>query len=165
MENNFNHDFYVTVATVVPLLYITLFLQGQQVQDFGKKLGGMIDKSSEGFGRILGSWSEGKFQLKHIWEFFWLASFASFGIGGMFYAVLVTMAAGPVAIGYSFWALFYRSDVHFMRVIVLLSTVGLLLLVCLNPIGSIVRNMRNPVRSNTEEGSTLTSPNTERGST
>lgn len=37
--HGFNHDFYVTVATVVPLLYITIFLQSRSVEGLAAKVG------------------------------------------------------------------------------------------------------------------------------
>jgi hypothetical protein len=40
----FNHDFYITSATVIPLFYITLFLQG----DFIDRLAGRVNATMVG---------------------------------------------------------------------------------------------------------------------
>jgi hypothetical protein len=36
MKDNFNSNFYITAATVIPLLYITLFLQSQIIQNLSR---------------------------------------------------------------------------------------------------------------------------------
>jgi len=50
MKDNFNSNFYITAATVIPLLYITLFLQSQMAQNPVKgfhDLSARIDKVFE----------------------------------------------------------------------------------------------------------------------
>jgi hypothetical protein len=39
MKDSFNFNFYITSATVIPLLYITLFLQTEQMQNLAKSVG------------------------------------------------------------------------------------------------------------------------------
>jgi hypothetical protein len=39
MKDSFNSNFYIAAAAVAPLLYITLFLQGQTIQNLSQRIG------------------------------------------------------------------------------------------------------------------------------
>ncbi len=145
MADSFNHDFYITIATVLPLLYIALFLQGDSIQNFTKKVGISYDKVTVDLVAAIFDWFKGRFSIHHTWTmiraimravFFW-----SFILVPTIFALLATMVAGPFAIGYSFWALFYQSDTLGLRLAVMLSALGLLVAVSWNPIGVIVNNL------------------------
>jgi hypothetical protein len=135
MKEKFNPDFYIAVATVVPLLYITLFLQGQLVQDFAKKTGPKYAAMSDYFSNELRRAGYSNVGMEG-----GPAPRGSLAFGVAFLSVLTVLLAGPVAVGYSVWALFFQGDVLYMRVIVMLATFIVLLLVSFNPTVAVLRN-------------------------
>lgn len=135
MKETFNPDFYIAVATVVPLLYITLFLQGRSVQHFAKKFGPKYSAMSDQNEALMI-----RTGLRPYYGELGPAPRGSMAFGVAFYTVLVMLLAGPVAVGYSFWALFFQADVFYMRMVVMLATFLLLLLVSFSPSVVILRS-------------------------
>lgn len=144
MDGNFNSEYYITIATVVPLLYITLFLQGDAIQDFSKKLSVTFVRQSFILFSSLDDLIHGNLKLKQIAPLLKAFLFTVYAVGPTIYLVLAAVLAGPVAAGYAAWALFFRSDVFIMRIITLLATIGLLFLVIITPAATIVRNVFSP---------------------
>jgi hypothetical protein len=120
MKDSFNSNFYITAATVIPLLYITLFLQGQMIQNLQKRMDRLY-YSGERTSRY-------RFLILNL-------------RGSGFYIILTMALAGIAAEALSLWALYFQSDSTAIRAIVLGSMLGLLVLVAASPIITIMRNL------------------------
>ena len=130
VKDSFNSNFYITTATVIPLLYITLFLQGELIQNLAKRARRLRDENAD----ALLAWSKKR------------RSFL------VIYVCLAAVFAGLVAEVLSIWALFYRSDNIVMRTIVLWSVLGLLVLGAANPTITVVRNLYGWASRDTSDG-------------
>ena len=119
MKDSFNSDFYITAATVIPLFYITLFLQGNLVQGLAKRVGD--------------TWAVPASTIRSF-----LKSYILWPIANL---IFVSAVAGIAAEALSLLALYHQSDNTVIRAIVLWSMLGLLALVGANPTIAIVRNM------------------------
>lgn len=140
MKNSFNSDFCITAATVIPLLYITLFLQGQLIQDLAQRVGSRYMSHSKALVDILGRWETRVFQ-RGDFRSAGLAVGNAYLLTPVLSLILASALAGIAAEALSLWALYYQSDNVVMRAIVLWSTLGLLVLVCASPTITIVRNL------------------------
>jgi hypothetical protein len=151
MSDQFNSDYYITIATVVPLLYITLFLQGQLMQDLTKRIGAANGKQVVAALSVATSWSQGEFKLIQIWTLAKAFFYVDFFFSLFIYILAAIVLAGPVAAGYAIWALFWHSDVFYMRMITMLSAMGLILLVIAAPTVVVLRNTFMPLFKMTKE--------------
>jgi hypothetical protein len=135
MKDSFNSNFYITAATVIPLLYITLFLQGQLIHDLAKKL-------RRTFFRVettLYDWeTKGKSWIKRSLGVV-LGLLFQFPALLISYVIIASSLSGIVAESLSLWTLYYQSDNLTMRAIVLWSMIGLLVLVSVRPTITIIR--------------------------
>jgi len=66
MDGKFDSDYYVAIATVVPLLYITLFLQGQLMQKYSKRIGEAIGEQMAAYFSVTSSWFRGEYKIQQI---------------------------------------------------------------------------------------------------
>lgn len=140
MSSDFNHDFYVTTATVIPLLYITLILQSEQVQKFAKIVGIQYDKFSNKWDGAWGSMKRGENILRNFGNLL-LGGIGLYVFPPIMAIVAASALAGVAAEAYSLWALYYQKDIAAMRVLVLWSTLWLLILMCSRPTMIIIRNL------------------------
>jgi hypothetical protein len=137
MKDSFNSNFYITAATVIPLLYITLFLQGQMTQNLVRRfhdLSDRIDKVFEDWSTNGRTWISRSTApiVRYLYE----------AVGGLLAVVIMVLPlAGIAAEGFSLWALYYQADNNTMREVVLWSMLGLLILVSANPTIAITRNL------------------------
>lgn len=144
MKDSFNTNFYLAAATVVPLFYITLFLQGQMVQNLALRFVEATNKTISfladridilGKYRVLGKNS--------ILSFLAFLAGILLGIPVLLIltAIMVAAFAGIAAEAISLWVLYYQSDSVFVRVVVLWSMLGLLVLIAANPTITVVRTL------------------------
>jgi hypothetical protein len=140
MKDNFNSNFYITAATVIPLFYITLFLQSSVVQGLAKKVGDKWYTLSGSMNEALERLLKRDFRLNviNVARIFLFSSYVLLPVATL---ILASAIAGIAAEAISLWALYYQSDNTVMRAIVLWSMLGLLALVCANPTMTIVRNI------------------------
>ena len=101
MKDSFNSNFYITTAAVAPLLYITLFLQGQTIQDLAKEE--LTVKHTKTYNRLversLDKWEGGKFPIKQLfWQNHGRILIGIFS-GGVLVILIVTAFSGIVAEG------------------------------------------------------------------
>jgi hypothetical protein len=162
MKDSFNADFYITAATVAPLLYITLFLQSQVTQNSFKIVATSAFLSAE--------WFTNKLEDRGIdmpWSyyrlFYMILAYTLLGIGII--AILVVAFTGMVAEALSLWALYYRSDNATMGAIVLWSMLVLIALVCAFPIVAILGFFRSSSEGEQQEVEAKTSSKTTESST
>jgi predicted membrane-bound spermidine synthase len=132
MNNGFNHDFYVTAAAVIPLLYITLFLQGQLIEDIAKTVNRIATRNVRVFQSLVSKPSRFH-QVNEMVK----PLLVVYVVTPVIYVVLAAPFAGIIAEALSLWALFYGSDSLTMREIVLWSMFGLLVLISAKPVMSI----------------------------
>lgn len=136
MKDNFNSNFYITAATVIPLLYITLFLQSQIIQNLSRSFLRVGAKISDQFFR------KAEMSRRAPLLFLDLILLAALFVLLVLICLIIAAAfAGIVAEALSLWALYYQSDNVTMRAIALWSMLGLLVLVSANPTITIVRNI------------------------
>jgi len=136
MRDGFNSNFYITTATVIPLFYITLFLQSQVMQNLALRYSRAFFAYVGGIGRwtrrASGTWRYVRLLLGA------LAGMAAFPLT---YAIVFVPFAGVIAEWYSLWALYHQSDTAAWRLFVLWSGLGLLVIVSANPTLTIYRNV------------------------
>ncbi len=123
-HDTFNADFYVVAATVIPLLYITLTLQGTTYESFLKRMKAYDDRGSPwvSWPSFISRWSR--------WSLFYWLSFLMWyaGIGGEFMAI---------------FALYTRSSGAIFQVITLFSTWLLILTIGIGPFQRFIAANRN----------------------
>lgn len=140
MKDSFNSNFYITAATVIPLFYITLFLQGSLVQGFAKRVGDKWKVPASDMSNALDRLLKRDFRRSTIDSA--IVSFVYFYVlTPVVTLILISAIAGIAAEAISLWALYYQSDNTVMRAIVLWSMLGLLCLVCAKPTMTIMRNI------------------------
>lgn len=144
MDGQFDSNYYIAIVTIVPLLYITLFLQSEFMHGFSETVGMAYGKQLAIILNILDDWSHRKFRLGQVWALIKVFFFVVYFIGPSLYVVIASVLAGPVAAGYSIWALFHQSDVSYMRIVTLLATLGLLILATFGPAATLFRNSFGP---------------------
>jgi hypothetical protein len=129
MKDNFNSNFYITAAIVIPLLYITLFLQSQIIQNLSRSFLRVGAKISDQFFR------KAEMSRRAPLLFLDLILLAALFVLLVLICLIIAAAfAGIVAEALSLWALYYQSDNVTMRAIALWSMLGLLVLVSANPL-------------------------------
>lgn len=136
MKDSFNTNFYLTAATVIPLFYITLFLQGNIIQTITKM---MLDAYRSAYrSRFEESRYRGRRMsrqmdkaLKNAQLRPWILLPVIFGF--TLNVLLLAIFAGIISEALSLWALFYQSDSFVTREIVLWSMIGLLALLLVKP--------------------------------
>ncbi len=122
MQDTFNFNFYLATAAVLPLLYITLVLQGPVFDDFE---------------RMAKRLREYRLRIMRIHPVrYYVAAFLS---TIWFYFVVIVIAAGIIGEAVSLWALYYESDTIIIRKAVLWSTLGLLGLLTIRPVVGIYK--------------------------
>ncbi len=144
MKDSFNSNFYITAATVIPLLYITLFLQDNLVQNLAKRVGNKLKAPALAMTNALDRLLKRDFQRDNI-DAAILSFLNYYVLWPIVTLILISAIAGIAAEALSLWALYYQSDNVTMRAVVLWSTLGLLVLVCVNPTVTIMRNLYSSV--------------------
>lgn len=122
MKDSFNSDFYITAATVIPLLYITLFLQGQVIQISSLFFMYIVTKDTKFWDAspLTRNLSDASWLTRnHLVR--WLAT-------PIVLAIPLTPTAGILAEVSALLALYYHSD-YGVRTFILWSMLGLLFLV------------------------------------
>src|SRR5580700_9037468 len=105
MKDNFNSNFYITAATVIPLLYITLFLQSQIIQNLSRSFLRVGAKISDQFLR------KAEMSRRAPLLFLDLILLAALFVLLVLICLIIAAAfAGIVAEALSLWALYYQSD-------------------------------------------------------
>jgi hypothetical protein len=150
MKDGFNHDFYITAATVIPLLYITLFLQGQSIEEMAHKVNLALTANVAIMTRYLED--KDKHRRRSSRTRFVKAFLVTYVWGPLVYVVMAATLAGVVAEAISLWALFYSSDNRVMRGIVLWSMFGLIALMSANPTTRIFQRLFSTASLNRSDG-------------
>jgi hypothetical protein len=149
MKDTFNTNFYLAAATVIPLLYITLFLQSQVMQTVTRGFAGVVDRVVSFLADRIDALAHRISVLNKSSIVYPLATVVGMAVGLIYLviivAVLIAAFAGIVAEALSLWALYYQSDNVTMRAIVLWSMIGLLVLAAANPTITIIRNLYNSI--------------------
>jgi hypothetical protein len=101
MDANFNSDYYVAIITVVPLLYITLFLQSAAIQDFSKKVGAVYARQVFILLLSIDDFIHGELKSEKRISFAKAFLFTIYVGGLAIYLTLATVLAGPLAAGYA----------------------------------------------------------------
>lgn len=143
MKDSFNSNFYITAATVIPLLYITLFLQSQMIQNLAKWVTDINEKRLMIAHRIMEIWADKSFRIR-LAIMFSSTVLIAFIFSCLSAAILIMTFAGAVSEALTFWVLYYQTDSVWMRRFVLWSIFALLLLVCSGPTITIIRNLTPP---------------------
>lgn len=139
MHDPFNSNFYIVAATVIPLLYVALILQGSVTEDLermNKKIGQYEDRLLINAQKYPSKFEHYAHDLR-----FWLIAYiwATLGIVIAFVLSVVAILAGILAEGLSLWCLFNQSDNLWVREIVLWSTLTLLAAMAFRPILAIFK--------------------------
>jgi len=145
MDTSFNPNFYLTTATVIPLFYITLFLQeGNVIQDLAKWVGSRFAAVTDDISQIRKN--RGRPGLRGAGLTAGLTTFflISCILIALMYVILAATVVGILAEGISIWALFYQSDNLILRGIVLWSILGLLAVMSAKPTATVIRNLSWP---------------------
>ena len=135
MRDVFNANFYIVSATVIPLFYITLTLQGPMFEDLqhvARRAGTSMDKAIKRFDTDIeypSKWRRFAYGL-HTWIM--IVSWATIATVTFIFAGLIILAgiAGEII---SLLALYHESDTPITRSFVLWSMIGLLGLIPIRP--------------------------------
>ena len=119
MDKNFNSDFYVTAATVIPVLYVAIATQLPFVRRATSWL-------------AFYSWKNARINGSHA-----LRAMALIATPAILVSACVVLVISVIAETESVLALSRESDTHTIRLIVLSSTIALLILAVLTPSWSI----------------------------
>jgi hypothetical protein len=138
VNDSFNANYYIVSATVIPLFYVALILQGSLAEDLermNKKIGQYVDKRIKNSERYSSKLTNKAYGLRNVsmalvWSFI---GFIAFGLSAL--AIL----AGLAAEGLSLWSLLYESDSSWIRNLIFLSMVVLLIAMGVRPLLKIYR--------------------------
>jgi hypothetical protein len=138
MHDPFNVNFYIVSATVTPLLYVALILQGSLTEDLermNKKIGQYEDRLLEHAYKYPSRFEHYATGLRFIaMSYIWaLVGFTAFVLSA------AAILAGLLGEGLSLWCLFYQSDTFWIRETVLWSMVALLAAMAIRPILAICK--------------------------
>ena len=144
MDASFNSNFYLTSATVIPLFYITLFLQGNVVQDTAKWAGSRFAALTN---FISLTWANRRKRMLRGagWRAFLGAIFlVSLILILLMYLILLAAVIGVLSEGISIWVLLHQSDNLLLRSTVLWSMLSLLAVMSAKPTVTVIRNLSWP---------------------
>ena len=135
MHNAFNANFYIASATVIPLFYITLTLQGPLVEDLQRWLrkgGTSVDKWLDSTPNRGDSLPVRKYFANGLRAWIYILAWTAFDVV-LFLSGMLIVLAGILGEGIALWSLFYESDTILTRQIVFWSMICLLGLMARRP--------------------------------
>jgi hypothetical protein len=131
MKSGFNSNFYITAATIIPLLYITIILQASTVRDMQARLD-----------RVMSAKVKSESQNTITLVVITLGFVAAFVIWLTSAAILIVGIGGEIA---AILALYYQSDSDSTRLFVLVSTILLLVVSTVGPALTISTAFMRPI--------------------
>jgi hypothetical protein len=138
MRDSFNVNFYVVAATVIPIFYLTLTLQGPFFED----LQGLARTAGNATQKWLGKLSEDETRergLRYRLRVLRVAyTWVTIGTGLFFFGLLIVLAS-VASEGISLWSLLNETDSNAARQFVLWSMIALLGLMAIKPTVAIYR--------------------------